>query len=304
MKTNLLIAFLFVATSIFAQTPTLKDAVMAQNYEKTKAALDAGANPNEQWSSAPALYWAATTCGRGDIMKLLLEKGAAVDGVGPIGITPLGGICNDPKTPQMYVDENIAINAKVLKRVKEEDAKAKGWLRETDISVFSTPVERARILLQAGADPNFLLGNLTVKEWTPFLTVVDKQNIELVKVLLESKKVDTEIRFHQWAEGAAKFANYLNAEGYSDLSQDDAQKWAERPTFNTPLLFAIEKNNLELVTLLVENGANLYNGKKIQEKTATTTYLKYMSPLDWAIKHNHLEIIAYLQTKNAIRYQK
>lgn len=312
MRATIIFLAAFIAINLNAgKTPSLKDAIMGQNYDKVKEALDNGADPNEMISSSPAIYWASWT-GRADVIKLLLEKGANVDGVGLIGITALGGIVHDPKTPEDYVKENNEINAKVLKRFTEEKAKASGWLRETDITKFSTPEQRCKILLDAGADPNFLEGNGTVKEWTPFLNALNKENISLVKVMLESKRVDLEFRFHQWSEGVVKFVNYINASGNQgtgffnqrDWDKKDRQEWALLPKFDTPLLFAVEKNNLELVKILVEAGASLYNGKKTEKIMTSGKLYQYKSPLDIAVEKNYTEIADYLVSKGGIRYQE
>lgn len=289
--------------SAFAgKTPSLKSSVMGQSYDLTKKAIDDGADPNEQWSSAPALYWAAIQ-GRMDVIKLLVEKGAKVDGTGLFGMTPLDGVIEHPKNPEDYIAENKKTNEKILKHFTETEAKAKGWYAETDISVFSTAAERIKLLLDLGADPNFLLGNGTVKEWTPFLTALDKGNLEFAKIMLASKKVDTEFRFHQWAEGVVKFVSYVDVGKFEKSDRNDARKWALVPKFDTPLLYAVDKKNLELVKLLVEAGAQLNNGKKTQSGGNGTTSFYYKSPLDIAIEKGYKEIADYLKSKGAVQYQ-
>ncbi len=302
--TGLIIASLVSLNALAGAPPSLKTAVMGQNFEKTLEALNAGADPNEQWSSAPALYWAAIQGGRTDIMQALIDKGAKVDGTGLMGITPLGGICNTPKSGEDYAKENTDINAKVLKRVSEEKAKASGWLAETDASKFSSAADRAKLLLDNGADPNFLMGNMTVKEWTPFLTAVDKANLELVAVMLRSGKTDPEFRFHQWSEGVVQFSDYLHAAEFVKWDRGDARNWAAVPRFDTPLLFAVENSNIELVKLLVEGGAAINNGKKTQENDNGTIYFYYKSPLDIASEKNLTEIADYLRSKGGVRYQE
>ncbi len=297
---NLSLLILFVASTFLAfagKTPSLKDAIMAQDFEKVKLALEQGADANEVWSSSTALYWAADV-GRLDMMKLLIEKGAKVDGTAFLGNTALFGIVSNYKMPSDYVNENQKINDKILKHYTEAQCREKGWWRETNISLFSTPAERAKLLLDNGADPNFLVGNGTVKEWTPFLEAVKKAYLDLVKVMLESKKVDTEFRFHQWSEGVVSFTKHLDAGKYEN--SDDVRVWAKVPKFDTPLLFAVEKNNLEMVKLLVEGGAEINNGKKVEKKE----WFYYKSPLDIATENGFTAIIEYLNSKGAVRYQK
>ncbi len=301
-------ACLIIFTAFAGKTPTLKDAVMGQNLELTQKALTDGADPNEQWSSAPALYWAAIQ-GRIDVIKLLVEKGAKVDGTGLMGMTPLDGAIEHPKSPEEYVAENNKLNEKILKHFTEAEAREKGWYKETDITKFSTVVDRVKVLLELGADPNFLLGNMSVKEWTPFLTAVDKGMMDVVKVMLDSKKVDIEFRFHQWAEGVVSFVSYVDVGKYEKGDRANAQKWALVPKFDTPLLYAVDKKNLELVKMLVEAGAQINNGKKIEygksDATTSTHYWEYWSPLDVATKAKSVnqEIVDYLKLKGAIKYQ-
>lgn len=299
MKTlSLLLVLTVVAVNSFAgKVPSLKDAIMSQNFEKTKLALEQGADANEVMSGSTAIYW-ASLMGRLDVMKLLIEKGAKVDGTALIGNTALYGIISDYKNPADFVKENQKINEKVLKHFTEAQSREKGWWREVDSTIFSTVEERARFLIESGADPNFLVGNGTVKEWTPFLLAVDKGYLDLIKVMLNSKKADTEFRFHQWVEGVVSFTKYLDASKY--VNSDDVRLWASVPQYDTPLLFAVEKNNLEMVKILVEGGAEINNGKKVEKKG----WFYYKSPLDIATENNYTAMVEYLTSKGAVRYQK
>jgi len=295
MRTKLisLIAMVLFSIHLFAKDSALKTAIMGQDFEKTKAALDGGADPNEQFSSAPCIYWAAIQ-GRTDIMQLLIDKGAKVDGVGLLCLTALYGVIEGNKTPEDYVAENKKLNEAMLKRIKEDVLKQNGWWRLTDITKFSTPAERVKVLLDAGADPNYLLGNGSVKIGTPFLIAVQSNKLELVKVMLDSKKVDTELRFDQWLEKTMKMVTILEAGKYDNKKA--ALDWAQIPKYNTPLLFAVEKQNLELVKILVEGGANINMGKKVETK-----YWEFWYPLDVAkkAKNPNQEIINYLISKGA-----
>ncbi len=296
MKTKMILLLVMALFSfqVFATDSALKTAVMGQDFEKTKAALDAGGDPNEMISSAPVLVWAARQ-GRIDVMQLLIEKGAKVDGIGLLGITALAAIVEDNKMPADYVAENEKLNKTMLKRIKEDVLKANGWWKVVDVSVFSTPVERAKVLLDAGANPNFLLGNMSVKVGTPFLNAVKDGKIDLVKTMLASGKVDTELRFDQWLESTIQFVNVLEAGKYDN--KQAALDWAKIPKYNTPLLFAIESQNLEMVKILVEGGANVNVGKKVETK-----YWELWNPLDVAMnaKNPNKEIIDFLVSKGAV----
>jgi len=297
-------SFALLANVYAEKKPSLMLAIKANDLEKAKSAIEAGADVNEGEGSGTMIYWAVfyTNC---DMIKLLVEKGAKIDGTTPMfGLTALNFAVDGAKEPSEIAEANKKTNERVLKNFTEEKAREKGWWANTDPSKYSTLGEKTKLLLELGANPNLLQGNGTVKEWTPFLTAVDKGKMELVKIMLESKKVDTEFRFHQWSEGVVSFVNYVEAGKYVKADRNDVKYWASLPRFDTPLLYAIDKDNLELVKLLVENGASLYNGKKVQETEKGTTYWKYLSPLDFAIRKGNADIISYLKSKDAVMYQE
>ena len=82
------------------------------------------------------------------------------------------------------------------------------------------------------------------------------------------------------------------------------------PMFNTPLLYAIDKENLELVKLLVEGGAEINNGKKYEWDKSTPQYRTHhwelWTPLDVAqsAKKPNKEIIDYLISKGGVKNRK
>ena len=289
-----------IATNSFAKDSALKIAITAQDFDRVKAALDAGCDPNESLGTSTILSWAAAWGCQVNMVKLLLEKGAKVDGVGSLGLTPLTSVVWGNAMPADIIAKNNKTNATILKHFTEEKAKEKGWWAQTDTSKFSTPSEIAKVLLDAGANPNYLLGNGLVKIGTPFLDAVKEEKLELVKVMLDSKKVDTELRFDQWAESVDRFVNTIHAGVYDN--KEVARDWAKIPQFNSPLIFAVEKHNLELVKLLIEAGADMNNGKKVSGYKGHT--FGYLSPLDIAVDKGFTDIIEYLKSKGALRNQE
>ena len=282
--------FLFMAASLIllnafaAKKPSLKDAVMAYNPELTKKAFDDGADPNEKWSGATALFWASVQ-GQTEVIKIIIAKGAKVDETGLLGDTPLDGIVFFAKSPEEFVAENKKTNEKILKHFTEEKAKESGWWKETDITKFSTVAERAKLLLDAGADPNFLLGNVG-KTGTPFLNAVEKQNLEAVKAMLDSKKVDVELRLGQRSNKDNEWLKVYFASNTIDMNLV--------PSVNTPLMFAVEKQNLALVKILVEGGASTENIKKVSGSNG-----RLESALSIALDKGYKEIADYLISKGA-----
>ena len=296
MKTKLisLLVMALMAVQSYSKDPVLKASIMSQDLPKLRELLDAGADPNEMNSSSPAIYWAATM-GNVDMIKLLVEKGAKVDGVGVLmGLTALSGLVDGAKEPDELVAYNKKVNTSLLKRVKGDTAKVSKWLAHEDIKRFSPVADKIKCLIELGADPNFKLGTGSVKIGTPFLNAVKAQKLEFVKIMLDSKRVDTEYRFDEWLEGTMKMVSILEAGKYDNKKA--AIDWATIPKYNTPLLFAIEKQNLELVKILVEGGANINMGKKVETK-----YWEFWYPLDVAMKDKkpNKEIIEYLISKGA-----
>jgi ankyrin repeat protein len=311
MKTKLIsiLVLALFASHLFAADSALKVAITAQSYDKVKAALDAGADPNEILGGSTILSWAATWGCQANMVKLLIEKGAKVDGVGSMALTPLSAVVWEKNSmPGAIVARNMKTNEKMLKRIKKEVLIANGWWAESDSTKFSTPAEIAKVLLDAGANPNYVLGAGLVKIGTPFLDAVKDFRMDLVKVMLDSKKVDTEYRFDSYAEKSIKVSNKLGAGRYGDANTE--KEWAEISMFNTPLLYAIEKGNLELVKILIEGGADINNGKKYEWNESNTQikthHWEYWTPLDIAqkAKNPNKEIIDYLISKGAVANRK
>ena len=300
---KLMTVLMLFTTSVYAGKPSIKDAVRMQDLTKMKEALNEGADPNESWDGNTAIGWISWR-GSCEMLRLLVEKGAKVDGTAFSGNTALAIAVGNKEYPEKVIKDNEETNAKMLKRFGEEKVKEKGWHLNVDKNSFSTPEEKIKTLLELGADPNFLLGNMSVKVGTPFLNAIDNQNLQRIEIMLISKKADTELRFDQWVESTLRFVNKIEVGKYEKMDRKDVKAWASIPRFNTPLLFAVEKQNLALIKLLVENGADINNGKKRITGAKDQTIFSYHSPLDIAVEKGNKEIIEYLKSKGAIKYQK
>lgn len=308
-----IISVAILVTACAAPAPTLYTAVQRSDVPLAKELLASGIDANEKHFGSPMIYWAAQF-GNSEMIRLLASKGAKVDEPG-IGteLTPLAGLARGAKEPDELVAENKKTNEAVLKHYDEATARQNKWISPTDPAMFSTVADRAATLLELGADPNYVFA----LEWTPFLTVVDNRNISLVKTMLASKnkKVNTELRFHQWADKTIAMSKTLGMKftpgkgNYLSMSDKEvAEYWAGVPQYDTPLLYAVGKNDLELVKILVEGGADVNNGKKREEHTSedlgtkilTTTNYWIVGPLDIAIENGNQEMIEYLKSKGAI----
>jgi len=284
------------------KNPGLYDAVNRQDIKLMKELLDAGADANEKYSGAPMILWAANS-GNCDMIKLLVEKGAKVDETNISGSNALSFLVEYGEEPEVLLEKNKKINEKLISRVKGDTAKVAKWLVHEDINRFSKVADKVKTLIDLGADPNFLLGNMSVKIGTPFLNAIQKNKLNLVKIMIDSKKVNLEYRFDAWLEKVQGNVNYLSAYKYVD--KDVARDWAKVPEKNTPLLEAIEKQNIELVKMIVEGGADLTNGKKATKnyKEGNDGYTEWyiVGPLDQAYLVKNKGIMDYLISKGAVR---
>ncbi|MDH2917038.1 MAG: hypothetical protein PXX77_09205 [Gallionella sp.] len=308
-----LISVAILVTACAAPAPTLYTAVQRSDVPFAKELLASGIDANEKHSGSPMIYWAAQF-GNSEMIRLLASKGAKVDEPG-IGteLTPLAGLARHAKEPDELVAENKKTNEAVLKHYDEATARQNKWISPTDPAMFSTVADRAATLLELGADPNYVIA----LEWTPFLTAVENRNLTMVKAMLASKnkKVKTELRFHQWADKVALAAlalqDQFNPGKGTYLTENGAEiakYWQGVPSYDTALLYAAGKNDLELVKILVEGGANVNNGKKREEHTSvtigdkihTTSTYWIVGPLDIAVENGNQEMIEYLKSKGAI----
>ncbi|MBK8808795.1 MAG: ankyrin repeat domain-containing protein, partial [Bacteroidales bacterium] len=269
-----------------------------------KAALDAGSDPNEQWYGAPAIYWCSLE-GNCEMLELLISSGADVNAVTDSGTSALAAICLYPKEPADFISENIELNKKVTNRVSEDLARDNGWLRPTDTLFFCSTSEKIKLLLASGANPN---ANQTVGDiikQTPFLTAIVNERLDWVKAFLTSKKTDLEQRFvSELDTNNTSVLKITDISTINQLNQNNSEGWQSIPTQNTALLYAIEKQNIELVQLLISSGALINNGKQTKKTNNATIVRNIVSPLDVAIEKGNMQIVNLLKSKGAVSFKK
>lgn len=296
-----LATMLILNVSAFAKkAPSLKDAIMNQDIAKMKELFEQGADANEQMTSEPAIHWAVIV-GNCDMIKLLVEKGADVND--SRGIYPIIWSVFRAETPAELLQKNKDNNALILKRCKGDADKAAQWMKHEDITRFSTAEEKLKLLLELGANPNeYVSGG----EQTFVTEAVKKRNLNLLQVVIDSKKADLELRYHQGVEKQLKVVEAIHTFHYMDKDNPGNYKvavdWISAPQFKTPLLYAVDKNDLELVKILVEGGAELINGmKKEVPDVKGGREFYFEGPLDLAIHEGYTEIADYLKSKGAFR---
>ena len=275
MKKNLFFTMLIMVSITLmpfvsmGKTPSLKDAVNAQDAAKVKELLAAGADANEKISGFPVLFW-ATAWSNCEIIKMLLDAGAQVNAVGGAGKEPALAALAEAYEPDSAVRKNIAANESLIKRVKGDTAKVAKWLAHTDITRFSTVYDRAKLLLSYGADPNLV----TVFN-SPFLMCVVKMQKPAIKAMLESGKVNID-------------------QCYFSIDMDirkATKDWVIVPDQMSPLMFVVGKGDLELVKLFVEAGADVNVTKVFKDKSVNALFM--------AAANGYTEIVEYLKSKSS-----
>lgn len=153
------------------------------------------------------------------IAKLLIENNADLTILSPDDLTPLSMASSKENFEifKMLIEKNVDVNQK---------SKEGGTALMSAIYFVNLPA--VKILIEKNADIDFQTEN----GWTPLLMASRWDNLEIAKFFLE-KKVN------------------VNAQIHCNNGKNNCSEKGQ-----TALLFAIENGNLELVNLLLENGAD------------------------------------------------
>lgn len=284
-------------------------AIKEQDLEKVKQAVEQGADINSKCAAFPIIMFASynSNC---DIIKYLVSKGAKVD-ERAFEKTSLYFLVDERAQlePDTLLKANKAYNARIIKNCKGDTALArkKGWLVHEEITRWSPVIDRIKLLLELGANPNIdIIGGVT----TPFLKSVEKRDLEIVKAMLASGKVNLELRFNAWLENVISKTYSMSRFGYDKKDWKTIKNWEEIPGNDTPLMSAVSKEDFELVKMLVEAGAYVNAVKKVRKGDRTYDYwsgtitktLEYymVNVLDIAIGTKNKKIQEYLISKGAV----
>ncbi len=296
-----------------AKKPDLCGAIKAQDIEAVKMAVEAGADIHVNCAAFPAIVLASYKS-NSDIIRYLVSKGAKVDDM-CFEKTALYFLIDERKAyePDTLLQQNKAYNARVITNCKGDVALAqkKNWLMHEDINRWDPVINRMKTLLDLGADPNI---SIVSGKTTPFLRAVELRDLEAIKLMLSTGKVNLELRFNAWLENVVSRTYSLNRFTYDKDDWKTIANWEELPGNNTPLMHAVEQNDLELVKLLVEAGAYVNAVKKVRTidkefdlfvttQTKTLTYF-LLSVYDLALAKKNTEIQKYLEAKGAVSMVK
>jgi ankyrin repeat protein len=245
--------------------------MMAARTGKTDAIrvlVEAGANPNAQetWGGTTALMWAVSE-GHTDAARMLIAAGAnvsarshyvaAANGRGFEGRTPVANRA-EPKTEEF----------------------ASGWLTPLTLAAREGDVEMARILVSAGADVNAVTGDgktalalaifngnyevasflvdskvdvnkADAQRFTPLFYAVDRRNMETAPNFPWMVTADPMPLIRKLLDAGANPNALVN-----NTPRARMREGSPRIVFATALMRAAFAGDLELVTLLLERGAD------------------------------------------------
>ncbi len=242
-------------------------AVYKDNPEMARWLLSHGADPNIRDSYQQSVLSNAATWRANGCVKLLIEAGADVHAEDRLKSQPINH-ASTPEIARMLVDAGADINfisagytllkfsterlqvdmvRALLAMGADTDAEASRYsTTPLYVAVYQDDLEIARLLLEAGANPNAQ----NADQWFPLATA---QSIEMVQLLL-----DYGADIHLTDEiGKDALQDQDDPEVAAYLIEAGAQVNPERGQSGAPLREAANKHNLEMMRLLLQRGAHV-----------------------------------------------
>jgi ankyrin repeat protein/L-ascorbate metabolism protein UlaG (beta-lactamase superfamily) len=222
-------------------------AAISGNTDLVRLFVESGAKVSEKSNAGFTALHSAASYGRTDIVKYLLEKGADIEAVTHEGTQPLALAVgrNSYDAAVMLIEKGADVNHKDHNGFTAlHEAAGRG----------NIPV--ARLLIEHGAD----LNAATPDGFVP-------------------------LAYAAFPENAGEMARFLILSG-ADVNPDPCKSNKSctcGPNFRTPLHAACDMAKLEVVKILVENGARVNLFSNIG-----------LTPLHYAVKNGNEEIVDYL----------
>ena len=280
---------LFCVTGVQAQQQQILDfitACKAGNMKVVKRTEKDGFDINSKLKAdgSTALMIAAAA-GQNDVIRFLIEKGAAVNAKKDFGYTALMSsiINNQTETAGLLIEKGAEVNALTS-------------INETPMSLVieKCNTQLLNLLIEQGAAINFQ----TKVDQKPLLIAATKGCEDVLGILIENgidieqaNEADSTTALMK----AAKFGHY---ESVKFLLENGAQINKKNRQGNSAIMFAVQYGHLDIMQMLLEKGADI-NDKNILGFT----------PLLYALDYHQTEIVEYLiengaevnvQTKNEL----
>ena len=218
-------------------------AVNLGNYEITKVLLENGANVNAQGRYNQTPIHCATLNGHVEIIELLVNYGADIDMKSDKNLTPLHLAVK--KNAVEVVEKLIALGANLEEKDNNE-------LTPLHIAVWLGQMEMVDILVRSGAN----LNTKGFDNFTPIITaLIHGPHFDIIEKLLKegaaiNSRTKRDLTFLHFATMyGLKSLCTLSIVYKADLNAASRSKI-------TPLHYAVHGNDLEIVQILLRNGAN------------------------------------------------
>jgi len=265
---------LFCITGVQAQQQQILDfitACNAGNMKVVKRTEKDGFDINSKLKAdgSTALMIAAAA-GQNEVIRFLIEKGAAVNAKKDFGYTALMSsiINNETETASLLIEKGAEVNA--LTKINETPM-------SLAIEKCNTPL--LSLLIEKGADINFQ----TKVDQKPLLIAATKGCEDVIGILIENgidieqaNEADSTTALMK----AAKFGHYESVEF---LLENRAQINKKNRQGNSAIMFAVQYGHLDILQLLLEKGADINDNNILG-----------FTPLLYALDYHQTEMVEYL----------
>lgn len=246
---RLLSVFLLVFGGVAGANEALVHAVLAEDVGEVRALLEAD-QCDLEWRAesgwTPLIH--AVLSGRTDVVEVLLEAGADVNGLSRNGSSPLCFAA---------MHSGVEMVQLLLDRGAKTDAQRDGRASPMKGAIFSGDVEVVDLLTEHGGDPS------DTTEWrkgdSPVLRAAQYGHAELYKRLVASGMA------LEWFDDLGRTPTHLAAEnGFAEIvgatigakvAIDRAAFWNNRYRYTTPLAAAAYYGHDQVVDRLIKAGA-------------------------------------------------
>lgn len=304
-KNSIKIIYIISILLITSCTPSLINSVKKNDYEKAKESISSGTDVNIKSRKGLTPLHIATNNNNIKIVELLLEKGANVNiDTSSIGLKPIHIACynnnNNIEMVKLLLSHGAKVNVK----------KSSHWYTPLLYAVKNDNVEIAKLLINNDAQVNVEIKTYYGK-FTPLIYSVVNNNIDMMKLLINNgavfilnedgvseslfravKKRNTEMTKYLLELGAIDHSSICLAMAVSNNDYYTTEVLIingfnvdATPSANgvTPLFVASTKGYLNIVKLLVENGA-------VIDKDNSSN----VTPIFFAALNCHDDIVDYL----------
>jgi ankyrin repeat protein len=318
----LIAAWVSTAAALSAQNTTdeLIQAIRQNDLAGIKTRLAKDTDVNSRDARETTLLMHASAIGSPEAVKLLLDSGADVNAMSPLGSTALTLAADQPEKAALLIAKGANVNAATklgrtplmiashcdgcsatvkLLLDKGANVKARDGRNHTPIveAASVNDLDTVKILLAAGAEPDIADDD----GYTPLMWAASSCNLEMAKLLL-ARKVN--VNAANKGNGEVKFgkiqlinltplmlgSTFCSADMPKLLLEAGAKVNATDIRGMTPLMFAVssESQKAAVVKTLLAAGADV-NAKSTVGETA----------LNWARKFGHEDVMAALSAAGA-----